>query len=685
MAFNAEQLNIVLSAQTKDLRRELANAEKRIKNFEAKSKKSLGGVSLQFDALSSVAKRFAPAIAAAFSAKAFMGALDAATELENLARIAGVGVERFQVLALTAQQFGIGQEKLSDILKDVNDKFGDYVQTGAGPLADFFENIAPKVGLTAAAFANLSSEEKMGAYVNALNAANVSQAEMTFYMEAIASDSVALVAAFDENGAAIARMEAKAKELGLTIDRETIAKAKEAKGELSLMASMLDVQVTQALLSVAPLAIQAAGAIATITAEVAKFLSMGAGLAAMANKPFATKEELRAQASEMSDLRKEYTSWLEAQSGYDAATDPSQKASWERRLDAARQTLDLAIEERNAKQAAEEAAVSGIKNLKAEADALKETARLQGMTAEAAERERISKQRAAYEAAILNDITNSGRTLTEETKSQVAQLGAMWESAAVSASKVLNPQQKEVAGAKAANKIKEDWLTLASSLDTAKDAAIEYEKAQKTVNAALSAGVITKQEASTALAMIKANYDQATGAAIDFSGVASAIETGFEDAFMSLLDGTENAKDAFRSMARQIIAELYRVLVVQRLVGSFGTSSTAGSGILGALGNAFPALKGAASGSYVQAGQATVVGEHGRELFVPPVNGRILNAAQAQNMANGNGGGVTVNQNITFGSGVSRAEIQQMLPKIVETTKAAVFDAQRRSVSGMGY
>ena len=66
---------------------------------------------------------------------------------------------------------------------------GDYVQTGAGPLADFFENIAPKVGLTADSFADLSSEQKLGAYVNALEKANLSQADMTFYMEAIASDA----------------------------------------------------------------------------------------------------------------------------------------------------------------------------------------------------------------------------------------------------------------------------------------------------------------------------------------------------------------------------------------------------------------------------------------------------------------------------------------------------------------
>jgi hypothetical protein len=84
------------------------------------------------------------------------------------------------------------------------------------------------------------------------------------------------------------------------------------------------------------------------------------------------------------------------------------------------------------------------------------------------------------------------------------------------------------------------------------------------------------------------------------------------------------------------------------------------------------------------AGQASVVGEHGRELFVPSSAGRVLSVPQAKAAVNG-GGGVSVTQNISFGAGVSRSEIQAMLPKIVESTKAAVFDAQRRSVNGMGY
>ena len=42
---------------------------------------------------------------------------------------------------------------------------------------DFFENIAPKVGLTADAFEDLSSEQKLGVYANALEVADVSSQE----------------------------------------------------------------------------------------------------------------------------------------------------------------------------------------------------------------------------------------------------------------------------------------------------------------------------------------------------------------------------------------------------------------------------------------------------------------------------------------------------------------------------
>jgi len=187
---------------------------------------------------------------------------------------------------------------------------------------------------------------------------------------------------------------------------------------------------------------------------------------------------------------------------------------------------------------------------------------------------------------------------------------------------------------------------------------------------------------SSAASAIKANiFDpfKKMGEELDaiMGGIAQTMESALTSGFMSIVDGTKSAKDAFRDMARSIIAELYKVLVVQQLVGSWDREKGKGRGLVGMI---MGALAGArASGGPMTAGKSYLVGEKGPELVVPSRNSSVV-----PNSALG-GGGVTVNQNITFGSGVSRAGIQQMLPKIVETTKAAVFDAQRRSVSGMGY
>ena len=168
----------------------------------------------------------------------------------------------------------------------------------------------------------------------------------------------------------------------------------------------------------------------------------------------------------------------------------------------------------------------------------------------------------------------------------------------------------------------------------------------------------------------------------EFESISSTIQSSMENAFMGVVDGTMSAKDAFRSMAADIIKELYRVLVVQRLVGSFATAKMAGSGILGAIGGAL-GITGNAAGGMVQAGQPSVVGEHGRELFVPSSAGRVLSVPQAKAAVNG-GGGVTVVQNINISTGVQqtvRNEIRSLMPQIADSAKAAVADAKRRGGS----
>lgn len=156
--------------------------------------------------------------------------------------------------------------------------------------------------------------------------------------------------------------------------------------------------------------------------------------------------------------------------------------------------------------------------------------------------------------------------------------------------------------------------------------------------------------------------------------IASTIRDAFSGAFMSMVDGTKSVAQAFKDMTRQIIMKLYEQLVVQQMVNA----------AMGLVGSIFPSLAPFLSGTRamggpVTGGKAYLVGERGPEMVVPSRNAQVI----PNNQMGGNN--VTVNQSISFGAGVTRAEIQAMLPKIVESTKAAVFDAQRRSVNGMGY
>lgn len=155
--------------------------------------------------------------------------VNAAYEIDRLSTLANTSNQTFQRWALAASTVGIEQQKLADILKDTQDKVGDFIQTGGGALADFFENIAPKVGVTADQFRRLSGPDALQLYVSSLEKANLSQSDLVFYLEAIASDSSLLLPLLRDNGRALGEFGDKAEALGAILNQETIDAAKQAK------------------------------------------------------------------------------------------------------------------------------------------------------------------------------------------------------------------------------------------------------------------------------------------------------------------------------------------------------------------------------------------------------------------------------------------------------------------------
>ncbi len=136
-----------------------------------------------------------------------------AAELEVFAFRANTTTQEFQKMAVGAAAFGVEGDKLSDMMKDFNEKLGELTAIGAGGGVDFFEKIAMKTeGSSEAAkklildMQKLSGPEALQMYVDKLEEAGVTQQQMSFYLESMASDMTDLYPLLANGGEGMSSM-----------------------------------------------------------------------------------------------------------------------------------------------------------------------------------------------------------------------------------------------------------------------------------------------------------------------------------------------------------------------------------------------------------------------------------------------------------------------------------------------
>ena len=170
--------------------------------------------------------------------------------------------------------------------------------------------------------------------------------------------------------------------------------------------------------------------------------------------------------------------------------------------------------------------------------------------------------------------------------------------------------------------------------------------------------------------------------------IADTIASSMGDAFMSIVDGTKSAKDAFKDMAREIIKRLYEILVVEQLVQSIsGTIKGAFSGSAAPATSPRPKIRPFANGGIVgaptifpMAGNNTgLMGEAGPEAIMPLKRG--ANGKLGVQAEGGGGDNVVIHQNFNFqanGDDSVKRIIAQAAPQIANMTKKSMLDDRRR-------
>ncbi|KRU23544.1 transglycosylase SLT domain-containing protein [Psychrobacter piscatorii] len=245
------RLEIILAANSASFNQSIADVRSQTK--------------IAFSDMREYANKMGPAVSASIGAAAaattalVVEQVTLANELQHTANVANSSIKEIQRYTVGAKKMGIEQDALGAIFQDTSDKIGDFLSSGGGGMADFFENIAPQIGVTAEQFRELSGPQALQLYYDNLERANLSQNEMTFYMEAMASDATTLIPLLADGGAGFDVWADAAANAGAVMDAETIRATKELQATVDLLELSVDGAKTQFVAGFIPVLSDAAG------------------------------------------------------------------------------------------------------------------------------------------------------------------------------------------------------------------------------------------------------------------------------------------------------------------------------------------------------------------------------------------------------------------------------------------
>ena len=642
MAITAEQLNVILSARDREFTRAMDRAQRRVDRFANQSTRSLGSTTRAWGALATQARAFLPALSAGVIVSQARRVISQLDEIGKKADAIGLTTDALQELRVNAEEAGVSQENLDNAMLQFSKRLGEARQ-GIGTARTALEDL----NLSASELAQMPLDEALRTVADSMNEVEGATDRSALAVQLFGRQGVGMLNLLREGSEGMEAMAQNARDLGIIIDEDLIRNAEDAENQLGLMSRVISANLSQALINLAPILVGAAEGVALITQNIRYlFGAMDEGLARTQSlERLGTQlQQINAQIAEAE------------RSGGAVAVDEFNMGGSAGNLNQLYEQREAILErisglqsEIAASQRPAEVITGGadLSALQSQVEAQEELARLAAMTAEERERARIEAEAdALVQEALAQRQGDLMLPANIEAAIAAAELRDQYVAAATAASSILNPIEAAGGATRAV-------------ADAAEDAALSLEEMiQKMI------------EASPALQSL--GFDADT-----LQSTMQTVEGSMESAFMSIMDGTASAKDAFRAMAADIIRELYRVLVVQRLVGSFAPG---GGGILGSVFSAFEGATGAASGRPVQRGQPYTVGEHGRELFVPSSAGRVLSVPQAKAAVGGNQGQPVV-VNYTFQGGVTEADLGRALPVLVERTKREVVEAVQRGGS----
>lgn len=264
----SKKLAIDVVARVQKLERDMAKASKvtstNTRKMETAAKTMRTRMERDFrglgsGALAGLAKSFAGPVAAALSLRAAVqgatGAMDEFDKIGKSAKSAGLDPEFFQELAFAADLGGVGFDKLSASLDTFNRNAGR-AATGQGELVTNLRELNPE--LLANIQAARTQEERLRLVADAIRDEADASRQAALATAAFGRSGTKMVEVLKGGRDTLAETAAKARDLGIIIDRDLIARGEKLKDEFTIATRVLDVQFKQTMIELTPILIETA-------------------------------------------------------------------------------------------------------------------------------------------------------------------------------------------------------------------------------------------------------------------------------------------------------------------------------------------------------------------------------------------------------------------------------------------
>jgi hypothetical protein len=234
-----------------------ATANKRATEIEgriARANRQLAGFGIgAFKGLAGgAALALAPILSASAAINGAKDALEAFGAVSDSAKASGLDAEFFQGLAYQAKLAGVDMGSLSSSLATFNRNSG-LADAGTGRMVAALQKLNPE--LLDSIRAATTQEQRIRLAADALNEAGSASEKAALAVALFGESGTRLVDAFAGGAASIDSMQAKAKTLGLIVDRDLIARADDLGDQFDTVTQIVDLQLKSALVSLGPILI----------------------------------------------------------------------------------------------------------------------------------------------------------------------------------------------------------------------------------------------------------------------------------------------------------------------------------------------------------------------------------------------------------------------------------------------